>query len=264
MSRSSRIASKNFAKAFEQHGYGIAMVVASESGNVSGDMIKDSDASAIYGFGDGGISKNGELIKLSFALLTGDVGEKRPFAKSFLKCANESGAVVLKEGWVDLPLPVFAPADVWCNAIFQTLWGTDWISRYKKDPSICFIKNAFAASVMTWRLLEQTASENGLPERKKEVVNPQGQTGSDHKTSASPKLARNLKFYIWYHDKNAPTYHSHAKIRDKWNAENNRDAIDLEASDCGRGVVKQGIRAAEEYLKKQNISAQKALTELEE
>ncbi|MCA9124575.1 MAG: hypothetical protein H6822_19640 [Planctomycetaceae bacterium] len=64
--------------------------------------------------------------------------------------------------------------------------------------------------------------------------------------------------------KTAGTYHSHAKIRDKWNAENQRERIDMDKSDSGRGVVKQGIRAAEKYLKDHGVDAVTALAKLKD
>lgn len=79
-----------------------------------------------------------------------------------------------------------------------------------------------------------------------------------------PKLIRNLTWYLWYHDKSSETHHSPAKIRDRWNKENRKDAISKTESDGGRGTVKQGIRAASKYLKsKGGIDAKAALSDLQ-
>lgn len=77
-----------------------------------------------------------------------------------------------------------------------------------------------------------------------------------------PKLIRNLTWYTWYHDESANTHRSHAKIRDRWNAENPRHRIDMDKSDSGRGVVKQGIAAATRYLAENAIDAETALKRL--
>jgi len=75
---------------------------------------------------------------------------------------------------------------------------------------------------------------------------------------------RNLTWYAWYHDKESDEHHSHAKIRDKWNRDNPRDRIDLGKSDAGRGVVKQGIKAAAKYLKERGLDIAAAISELSE
>ena len=54
--------------------------------------------------------------------------------------------------------------------------------------------------------------------------------------------ARDLVFWKWYHDRDTETYHSPAKIRDKWNAENPENKISLDSQDKGIGVVKTGIK----------------------
>lgn len=78
-----------------------------------------------------------------------------------------------------------------------------------------------------------------------------------------PKLKRNLTWYAWYHDNESNEYHSHAKIRDRWNRENRRDRINLDRSDHGRGVVKQGIAMAGKFLAERGIDVETALEELD-
>ncbi len=80
-------------------------------------------------------------------------------------------------------------------------------------------------------------------------------------TARKPKLVRNLTWYVWYHDKAAATHRSPAAIRDRWNRENPKDQINLEASDGGRGLVKQGIQAAKKYLDSRGIEALAAIDE---
>lgn len=65
--------------------------------------------------------------------------------------------------------------------------------------------------------------------------------------SKRPCFERDHQFLAWYEAEGEETFHSHAAIRDRWNAENPRDRID--AADNGRDIVKKAIRLAKKERK---------------
>lgn len=79
----------------------------------------------------------------------------------------------------------------------------------------------------------------------------------------SPCTLRNLYFLLWYEDEHAETYHSNAKIRDRWNQENPRRKVSPGDKRAGYDLVKKGILAARRFLAKNDTNVQAAIAALE-